>query len=103
MQHNDVLHLALVKYYDNPKTFDTMKCKWAFFRQIELNMSWKTPCLRIRMNNNADFAMYVIYNKKYPDNFQNKMAFTDCETCQFIKFLKTAGLCRCQRENSNFL
>ena len=53
--------------------------------------------------NNADFAMYVIYNKKYPENFQNKRAFTDCETCQFIKFLKTAGLWRFQQVNSDFL
>ena len=55
------------------------------------------PCLRM---NNADFAIYVIYYTKYPDIFQNKMAFTDCETCQFITFLntkfsKTAGLWRC--------
>ena len=39
---------------------------------------------------------------------KNKMAFTDCETCQFInfsktKFSKTAGLWRCQQLNSDFL
>ena len=39
--------------------------------------------------NNADFAIYVIYYTKYPRIFQNKMASTDCETCQFIKFSKT--------------
>ena len=108
MQHHDVLHLALVKYYDNPKIFEDTPLKvliGPFFRRNELNMSWKTPCLRM---NNANFAIYVIYYTKYSDIFQNKMAFTDCKTCQFIKFSKTkfsktAGLWRCQQVNLDFL
>ena len=34
----------------------TKSYKWAFFSSNELNMSWKTPCLRM---NNADFAIHM--------------------------------------------
>ena len=103
---------SVSKYYDIQsknvlKRHFTKSCKWAFFSSNELNMRWKTPCLWM---NNADFDIYiyVMYWTKYPEIFLNKMAFTDCETCQFIefsntKFSKTAGLWRWKQANSDFL
>ena len=67
---------------------------------------WKTSCKS--QYKIAEYAIYTVYYTKYLDIFRNKMAFMDCETCQFIefsktKFSKTAGLWRWQQVNSDFL